>query len=153
MRNGFQDFLKRRAGKSRTVIILVAGHGTVDGKNAYILTYDSDPQDLKSTALPMAELQVAVRGSTEQGGQSPYVCRCVQGRNHRHHQEQHRQCQVENFKNVDGELLGMMSGSRRKELSSEGPEFGGGHGAFSYFVMKGMEGAADENGDGIVDGE
>jgi tetratricopeptide (TPR) repeat protein len=59
--------------------------------------------------------------------------------------------QVENLKNVDGELLAMMSG-RRRELSLEGPQYGGGHGAFSYFVLKGLEGAADENGDGVVDG-
>ena len=52
----FQDLLKRRAGKNDTVVILVAGHGTVDGREGYILTYDADPQDLKSTALPMAEL-------------------------------------------------------------------------------------------------
>src|SRR5258708_16623948 len=57
VRNGFQDFLKRRAGKNDTVIILIAGHGTVDNKNAFILTHDSDPEDLTSTALPMADLQ------------------------------------------------------------------------------------------------
>ena len=60
VRNGFQDFLKRRAGKNDTVVILIAGHGTVEvpgSKNAFILTYDSDPQDLKSTALAMDELQ------------------------------------------------------------------------------------------------
>ncbi len=59
MRNGFQDFLKRRAGKNDTVVILIAGHGTVEipgSKNAFILTYDSDPQDLNSTALGMAEV-------------------------------------------------------------------------------------------------
>ena len=60
VRNGFQDFLKRRATKNDTVIILIAGHGTVEtpgSRNAFILTHDSDPQDLSSTALPMAELQ------------------------------------------------------------------------------------------------
>src|SRR3984957_8735681 len=60
VRNGFQDFLKRRAGKNDTVIILIAGHGTVEtpgSMNAFILTYDSDPQDLTSTALGMDELQ------------------------------------------------------------------------------------------------
>jgi uncharacterized caspase-like protein len=30
VRNGFQDFLKRRAGKNDTVLILIAGHGTVE---------------------------------------------------------------------------------------------------------------------------
>ena len=40
-----------------TPAILIAGHGTVDSRGAYIVTYDSDPQDLSSTALPMAEIQ------------------------------------------------------------------------------------------------
>src|SRR3984885_7381966 len=43
VRNGFQDFLKRRAGKNDTVVIVIAGHGTVEvpgSKNAFILTYD-----------------------------------------------------------------------------------------------------------------
>ena len=60
IRLGFQDFLKRRAGKNDTVVILVASHGTVEvpgSRSAFILTYDSDPQDLKSTALPMTELK------------------------------------------------------------------------------------------------
>jgi tetratricopeptide (TPR) repeat protein len=152
VRLGFQDFLKRRATKADTVIILVAGHGTVDGKDAYILTYDSDPQDLKSTALPMAELQSLFEEQlTKVGRVLLFVDVCKAGTIGTI-QNNTVNATVENFKNLDGELLGIM-GSRRKELSREGPEFGGGHGAFSYYVLKGMEGAADENGDGVVTGE
>ena len=43
-------------------------------------------------------------------------------------------------------------GSRAREVSFEGPQFGKGHGAFSYFVLKGISGAADEDGDGSVNG-
>src|SRR5204862_1748335 len=60
LRLGFNDFLKRRAGKNDTVIILIAGHGTVEApgsKSAFILTHDADPQDLKTTALAVNELQ------------------------------------------------------------------------------------------------
>ena len=32
----------------------------MDTRGAYILTYDSDPQDLSSTALPMSEIQQLV---------------------------------------------------------------------------------------------
>jgi len=39
----------------------VAGHGTVDSKGSYILTYDSDPQDLSTTAIPMQEIQDLVQ--------------------------------------------------------------------------------------------
>ena len=60
VRNAFQTFLKNRAGKKDTVFILIAGHGTVDSRGAYILTYDSDPQDLSATAIPMAEIQSLV---------------------------------------------------------------------------------------------
>jgi hypothetical protein len=41
VRNAFQDFMKRRATKNDTVIIFVAGHGTVEtpgSRNAFILT-------------------------------------------------------------------------------------------------------------------
>ncbi len=38
-----------------------------------------------------------------------------------------------------------------KKCRSKGREFGGGHGVFSYYVIKGLEGAADENHDGVVD--
>ena len=33
---------------------------------------------------------------------------------------------------------------------SKAPDWGGGHGIFTYYVVKGMEGAADESRDGIV---
>jgi tetratricopeptide (TPR) repeat protein len=151
VRNGFQDFLKRRAGKNDTVVILIASHGTVDGKNAFILTYDSDPQDLKSTALPMSELQSLFEDQVAKVGRVLLFVDVCKAGTIGTIKSDTVNSQVENFKNVDGELLAMMSG-RRRELSFEGPEFGGGHGAFSYFVLKGLEGAADENGDGAVDG-
>jgi len=55
--NAFQTFLRNRAGKLDTVFILVAAQGTVDSRGAFILTYDSDPQDLGATAIPIAEIQ------------------------------------------------------------------------------------------------
>jgi len=40
--------------------------------------------------------------------------------------------------------------SRPKEVSYEGPQYGGGHGAFTYSVLKGLQGAADDNKDQAV---
>src|SRR5262249_32827719 len=59
---------------------------------------------------------------------------------------------VQHLGDIEGDLFGLLA-SRPKELSMEGPQFGGGHGSFSYFVMKGMEGAADSNRDGTVDAD
>ena len=152
VRNGFDDFLKRRAGKNDTVIILVASHGTVDDGQGYILTYDADPQDLKSTALPMVELKGLFDAQLARVGRVLlFVDVCKSGVIGTIHTDAVNS-KVQNFRDVaEGQLLGLMA-ARPRQLSIEGPQYGGGHGAFSYFVLKGLEGAADENGDGAVDG-
>lgn len=154
VRLGFQDFLKRRAGKNDTVIILIASHGTVElpgSKGAFILTYDSDPQDLKSTSLPMAELKGLFEEQLSKVGRVAIfsdVCKAstigsIHGTG--------VNSDVQHLQDAEGQLLGLMA-SRAREVSFEGPQFGKGHGAFSYFVLKGIDGDADENKDGVVDG-
>ena len=153
VRNGFQDFLKRRATKKDTVVILIAGHGTVEvpgSKSAFILTYDSDPQDLKSTALPMGELQSLFEEQLAKVGRVLlFVDVCKAGTIGTIHNTSVTS-NVQQLGDVEGDLFGLLA-SRPKEVSLEGPQFGGGHGVFSYFVIKGLEGAADENHDGVVD--
>jgi tetratricopeptide (TPR) repeat protein len=59
---------------------------------------------------------------------------------------------VQQLGDIQGDLFGLLA-SRPREVSLEGPEFGGGHGVFSYYVIKGLEGAADANKDGVVDAD
>src|ERR1700733_9741569 len=155
VRNGFQDFLKRRAGKNDTVIILIAGHGTVEvpgSKSAFILTYDSDPQDLNSTALAVEELQALFEEQLSKVGRVLlFVDVCKAGTIGTIHNTTVAS-NVQQLGDIQGDLFGLLA-SRPREVSLEGPEFGGGHGVFSYFVIKGLEGAADENKDGVVEAD
>lgn len=154
VRLGFQDFLKRRAGKSDTVIILVASHGTVESpgsKGAFILTYDSDPQDLKNTALPMAELKALFEEQLSKVGRVMIFADVCKASTIGSIHNTGVNSNVQQLQDVDGQLLGLMA-SRARELSFEGPQYGNGHGAFSYYVIKGILGGADENSDGKVDG-
>jgi uncharacterized caspase-like protein len=149
LRSAFRTFLKTRPGRNDTVYILIAGHGTVDGSGAYILTYDSDPENLGGTALPMAELHSVVEDALSKVGHVILladVCRAatIEGQ-----KTAALGGVVEQIGEAPGELLGLMA-ARPKELSFEGPEFGGGHGAFTWSVLKGLEGAADSNHDGFV---
>jgi tetratricopeptide (TPR) repeat protein len=57
---------------------------------------------------------------------------------------------VEKLGAAPGEMLGLMA-ARPKEVSYEGPQFGGGHGAFTYSVLKGLQGAADNNDNRAVE--
>jgi tetratricopeptide (TPR) repeat protein len=153
VRNGFQDFLKRRAGKNDTVIIMVAGHGSVEtpgSKNAFILTYDADPQDLGSTALAMAELQSLFEEQLTKVRRVILLVDVCKAGTIGSIRNTSINGDVQKLGDAQGDLLGLMA-SRPRELSLEGPQFGGGHGAFSYFAAKGLAGAADLNKDGIVD--
>lgn len=148
LRQAFQTFL-RLPGKNDTVFILIAGHGTVDAHGAYILTYDSDPNDLGSTALSMAELRTLVESELHIAGHVVFladVCRAatIEGQ-----QTTAIGAAVAQLGEAPGEMLGLMA-ARPKELSLEGPEFGGGHGAFTYSVLEGLMGAADTDHDGFV---
>lgn len=149
LRSAFRTFLKTRPGRNDTVYILIAGHGTVDATGAYILTYDSDPENLAGTALPMAELHAVVEEALSKVGHVILladVCRAatIEGQ-----KTAALGNVVEQIGEAPGELLGLMA-ARPKELSFEGQEFGGGHGAFTWSVLKGLEGAADTDRDGFV---
>lgn len=149
VRHAFATFLKAGPTKNDTVFILIAAHGTVDSSGAYILTYDSDPGNLAATALPMAELHSVVEDELQRAGHVIFladVCRAaaIAGQ-----KTASVGGALEKLGESPGEMLGLMA-ARPTEVSFEGPEFGGGHGAFTYSVLKGLEGSADEDRDGFV---
>jgi hypothetical protein len=150
VRHAFQDVLKRRATKNDTVFILLSAQGTVESKNAYMLAYDSDPQDLKSTALPIVELEALFTEQLSKVGRVLLFVDVAKAGVIGTIKNTTVSANVQQLGDVEGDLLGLLASSP-KEVTLEGPQFGGGHGVFSYYVMKGLEGAADANGDGVVE--
>lgn len=149
IRQAFQTFLRNGPGKDDTVFILIAGHGTVDNSGAYILTYDSDPENLAGTALPMAELHSVVEDELNRAGHVVFLADVCRAATIAGQKTAALGSVVEKLGESPGEMLGLMA-SRPTELSREGPEFGGGHGAFTWSVLRGLDGAADQDHDGFV---
>ena len=121
------------------MVVFFASHGTVDPetREGFIVTYDSDPQDLSSTALPMEDLQRLVR---EELGRVKrvhiYVDVCHAARSAP--SKVRRTVSTPLWKGL-AKPMARSSASwpgRPREVSYEGPQFGGGHGAFSYFLLK-----------------
>jgi tetratricopeptide (TPR) repeat protein len=153
IRNAFETFLKARAGKNDTVVVFIAAHGIVEAagrRGAYIITYDSDPEDLASTALPMADVQNLVREDLSKVGHVlVYVDVCRAGNIGALRGVNTVNKVIEQLAESEGDLfLFLASGPR--EYSYEGPQYGGGHGAFSYFLLDALNGEADYNRDGVV---
>jgi len=151
IRNTVETLLKGRAGKDDTVLVFFAAHGVVETANrqAFIITHDSDPQDLKGTALPMADVQfLLAERLTAVKRVIAFVDVCRSGVIGTI-KSSTVNSSVEKLAEAEGEMFGLMA-SRPKEFSYEGPQFGGGHGAFSHALIKGLTGAADKNGDKVV---
>ncbi len=149
VRNAFQTFLKNRAGKNDTIFILISAHGTVDSRGAYILTYDSDPQDLSATALPIAEIQSLVDDELPKVGRVVLMADVARAANIGNLKNANVGSAVEKLGEAQGAMLGLMA-ARPRELSLEGTQYGGGHGAFAYSLVKGLQGLADHDDDRFV---
>ncbi len=149
IRNAFQTFLRNRAGKNDTIFILIAGHGVVDSRGAFILTYDSDPQDLSTTAIPISEIQTLVDDELPKVGRVVLMADVARAANIGNLKTAAVGTAVEKFGEATGDMLGLMA-ARPHEVSEEGTQFGGGHGAFTYAIVKGLEGYADQNDDRFV---
>jgi uncharacterized caspase-like protein len=150
VRTAFHSFLEGgKAGPKDTVIISIASHGTVDNHGAYIMTYDSDPNNFEKTALPMAEVHSLVESAVKKVGHVVLLADVCRAATIAGTKTDTLGAVIEEIGEAQGELLGLMA-ARPKELSLEGPTFGGGHGAFTYSVLKAMSGAADADKDGFV---
>ena len=152
--------LRRHAGKDDTVIIFLAGHGATetdasspdgDGLEKYILPYNADPKDLYSSAIPMSEVaRIFQRISSERLVFIGDTCysgasggRTILGGGTR--------------ANVSGAFLERLSqgkgrviltASDANEVSLEKEELK--HGVFTYYLLEGLRGKADLNGDGVI---
>jgi len=153
IRNSFETFVKARATKNDTVLLLVASHGYVvelGKKAAYIVTHDSNHEDLAATALPMAAVQKLVQEDLVNVGQvMAFVDICHSGNIGSLPANKRISGVVDRLQETEGQLF-LFTASRPDEVSLEGPQFGGGHGAFSFFLMEALNGPGDLNNDGAV---
>jgi hypothetical protein len=133
------------------VLIYFAGHGAPDPQrpgNLYLLPVDAELNALASTGFPMWDVKTALRRqiSAERVVVIADACHSAG-----------------TSEEMDGNPIGgafaeLFSPSRRltltaadvNELSFEDARWGGGHGIFTHYILEGLRGAADADGDGIV---
>jgi hypothetical protein len=155
------DFLARRAGRDDTVLIYFAGHGApeidsggleADGLAKYLVPQDGDPDSLYTTALPMEELQrVFTRIQAERIVTLLDTCYSGTAGGRTFSRAQVRAA------GLNDQFLDRLTRSRGRviitasgpnEVALELPELR--HGLFTYYVLEGLRGKADRNGDGLV---
>ena len=154
MRSALGTALPRSVEPDDVVVIFFAGHGVVEGeRDGYLLAYDSDPQNLYATALPLAELDRIVTERIKARSVILIADACHAGKLGWTSRGAESQMMVNRYLDEvgkSGKGVLRILGSRADERSYESDKWGGGHGVFTNFLLKGLKGEADKDKDGVV---
>jgi uncharacterized caspase-like protein len=155
--------------KDDFVLIFWAGHGSPDPhdpKSYYLLTYDTDPEHMPSTAYAMDEFKadiahlgaervlVLADACHSAGINDPKIGQ--RGPKDNKIAEALRSVYVATVgDNSSGPMQMIFTSCEMGETSQESAELGGGHGVFTWFLLQALKGEADDlkqggNGDGRV---
>ena len=146
LRHELEQWLPDVTKPSDRVLIYFAGHGFMFNGKAYLAPYDIDLNHAAATAYPMSQLGEVVGSQIKGKWKVLFTDACHSGAIT---PEPDRAEVNQSLLDLHTSLFSLTA-SRDREQSFEGAEWGGGHGIFTYYVVQGLSGAADLNGDGIV---
>ncbi|HEV2991408.1 MAG TPA: caspase family protein, partial [Candidatus Angelobacter sp.] len=143
-----------------TVVIYLAGHGAPDPKrpdNVYFITHDTQIDDIAGTALPMREIEIALKENLMAQRVVVLSDAChseaigTKGRRdlvYSASESTNRALDEMVRRSKPGTAI--FTSARSGETSLEGHKWGGGHGVFTWFLLQGLQGSADLNKDGVI---
>ncbi len=146
LKQELEVWLPSVAKETDRVVIYFAGHGFISASRAYLAPHDIDPSNIASTAYPMDTLGAVAASKIKAKSKVLLTDSCHSG----------AISPDSDLAQVNRSLLDLsrsifsLTASRDRERSFESKNWGEGHGIFTYYVVKGLEGEADESGDGIV---
>ena len=140
--------VRRKSGPDDDVWIFYAGHAAPEGDGVYWVAHDSDVDDLYGTGV--SQLQISDVLSKIQAKRVLTLLDCCHAaataaQNNR---SRHVMGERDLFKAFEGQGRVTLAASSGSQRSVELGEFG--HGAFTHYLVEGMRGEADLDGDGVV---
>jgi len=144
------------------VTIYLAGHGSPESpdspENLFFLVSDTDYNDIASTGFPMWDIHTALKRFIPARRVVVIADACHSGgvgkafdvarRSGRGMKVNRISSAFQELANI-GSGVCVLSASDENQMSQEGVEWGG-HGVFTHFLLKGLEGAADYSKDSRV---
>lgn len=145
-----------RADANDVLLIFFAGHGASDPnapQNYYIIAHDTIPYDMSQTAISM----VALRSYIDSNVKSKQLVFLLDACHSAGVSTKGVRTLSNNLSNLrlqrmlsEGKGRAIITSSAVDELSNESKDWGNGHGVFTWYLLEGLKGGADENSDRLV---
>jgi len=146
LKKELEEWLPSVAKENDRVFIYFAGHGFVHQGKGFLAPYDFSLDNIAGSGYSMETLAKVVGQKVKAKWKVVMTDSCHSG----FVTSETRAESLNNlWQNLDKNMFSLTA-SRDEERSFESPDFGGGHGVFTYYVVKGMEGEADDDRDGSV---
>ncbi|MGB3786442.1 MAG: caspase family protein [Phormidesmis sp.] len=151
-------FLKKPA-REDLVLIYFACHGAPDPDrpgNVYLLTHDTDSEDIAGTGLPMGDINRALKDTllAEKVIILADTCHSAAiGGGIRSRGVDESAALINRYLQDISIAKGgtaLLTSAEANEVSFEDEKWGGGHGVFTYYLLRGLKGEADVNCNGFV---
>ncbi len=146
LRKELEVWLPSTVAEGDTVLIYFAGHGFVSQGRPFLAPYDLDPNNIPGTGYSMDRLGAVVGSQIKAKNKILLTDACHSG----------AITPGTDSQTFTNSLLSLnrsvfsLTASRDREQSFESPDWGGGHGIFTYYVINGLKGEADENRDARI---
>jgi tetratricopeptide (TPR) repeat protein len=143
----FRTWLKKKARGKDSIIVYFAGHGATEAGSSYWVTYDSDIEDLYATAISNDSISEMLN-SIESKTLIAFLDSCYSAATINRGWHTRSLIEKDPFEEFKGEGRVVITSSNGKQLSLEIQEYG--HGVFTYFLIQGLIGKADQDLDGYI---
>lgn len=144
-------WLARRVGPESDVYVFYAGHGapSLDGKGAYLVPQDGDPNYAVETGFLVDDMLQALNGSKARSA-TVWLDACFSGadRESKPLLADARPLMLKADVRVPEGKVALYSAASGAQVSSAYPEKR--HGLFTWFSLRGLDGEADANKDGAL---
>lgn len=157
LRRALFTFLKK-AIEEDFVIFFFSGQGSPEpgiSENYYLLTYDADPDDLPSTAIPTWDVDTAFRRNIKAKravilADATHVSSIGKTTGTRGVKGSNRINKYLKNLSESGEGKAIFTATQEGQISAKTHFKGRKTGLFTHYLLEALSGAADENSDGIV---